>query len=265
MISRLTPSPLAACPVNIFEKNFLVKKNILVTGASKGIGKEVAMALSAYGANVILLARNEDSLNDVYDKIVKTYKTSPMIIKCDLNEIDENKAQEIANILSENISCLDGLIHNAAVLGKMSSIIDYDLNTWNKVMQTNLTSSYLLTKFLYPMMEPSINPRVIFTSSGAVKKGRAFWGAYAISKAAIKSMSEILQDELEPISNIKVFNFDPGASPTDMRSTAYPGEDPNDLKSLDDLMPCYDWFFSKDSDAATEHYFRYSELIKTIP
>ena len=73
-------------------------------------------------------------------------------------------------------------------------------------MQTHLTSSYLLSNFLYPMMEPSINPRVIFTSSGVIKKGRAFWGAYAISKAAIKSMSEILQDELEPISNIKVFN-----------------------------------------------------------
>ena len=73
---------------NTFEKNFLAKKNILVTGASKGIGTEVAMALSAYGANVILLARNEGSLNNVYDKIVKTYKTSPMIIKCDLNEMD---------------------------------------------------------------------------------------------------------------------------------------------------------------------------------
>ena len=244
---------------NIFEKNFLAKKNILVTGASKGIGREVAMALSAYGANVILLARNEDSLNNVYDKIVKTYKTSPMIIKCDLNEIDENKAQEIANVLSENISCLDGLIHNAAVLGKMSSIIDYDLNTWNKVMQTNLTSSYLLTKFLYPMMEPSINPRVIFTSSGVVKKGRAFWGAYAISKAAIKSMSEILQDELEPISNVKVFNFDPGATRTSMRAFAYPAEDPNSLKDASSLANYYLWMLSDSSNNSDNRYIEFNQ------
>jgi NAD(P)-dependent dehydrogenase (short-subunit alcohol dehydrogenase family) len=182
-----------------------------------------------------------------------------MIIKCDLNDLDENKAQEIANVLSENISCLDGLIHNAAILGKMASMIDYDLITWNKVIQTNLTSSYLLTKFLSPMMEQSTNPRIIFTSSGVVKKGRAFWGAYAVSKTAIKSMSEILQDELEPISNIKVFNFDPGATRTSMRAFAYPAEDPRSLKDASSLIDYYLWMLSDFSNHTNNRYIEFNQ------
>jgi len=244
---------------NSYEKNFLAEKNILITGASKGIGREVAMSLSKYGANVVLLARDENNLDALYDEIVNTHKTSPMIIKCDLNDLDENKAQEIANVLSENISCLDGLIHNAAILGKMASMIDYDLITWNKVIQTNLTSSYLLTKFLSPMMEQSTNPRIIFTSSGVVKKGRAFWGAYAVSKTAIKSMSEILQDELEPISNIKVFNFDPGATRTSMRAFAYPAEDPRSLKDASLLIDYYLWMLSDFSNHTNKRYIEFNQ------
>ncbi|MDC3375387.1 SDR family NAD(P)-dependent oxidoreductase [Gammaproteobacteria bacterium] len=244
---------------NSYEKNFLAEKNILITGASKGIGREVAISLSKYGANVILLARDENNLDALYDEIVNTHKTSPMIIKCDLNDLDENKAQEIANVLSENISCLDGLIHNAAILGKMASMIDYDLITWNKVIQTNLTSSYLLTKFLSPMMEQSTNPRIIFTSSGVVKKGRAFWGAYAVSKTAIKSMSEILQDELEPISNIKVFNFDPGATRTSMRAFAYPAEDPESLKNASSLIDYYLWMLSDFSNHTNDRYIEFNQ------
>ncbi|MDA9804448.1 SDR family NAD(P)-dependent oxidoreductase [Gammaproteobacteria bacterium] len=244
---------------NSYEKNFLAEKNILITGASKGIGREVAMSLSKYGANVVLLARDENNLDALYDEIVNTHKTSPMIIKCDLNDLDENKAQEIANVLSKNISCLDGLIHNAAILGKMASMIDYDLITWNKVIQTNLTSAYLLTKFLSPMMEQSTNPRIIFTSSGVVKKGRAFWGAYAVSKTAIKSMSEILQDELEPISNIKVFNFDPGATRTSMRAFAYPAEDPRSLKDTSSLIDYYLWMLSDFSNHTNNRYIEFNQ------
>jgi len=244
---------------NSYEKNFLAEKNILITGASKGIGREVAMSLSKYGANVVLLARDENNLDALYDEIVNTHKTSPMIIKCDLNDLDENKAQEIANVLSENISCLDGLIHNAAILGKMASMIDYDLITWNKVIQTNLTSSYLLTKFLSPMMEQSTNPRIIFTSSGVVKKGRAFWGAYAVSKTAIKSMSEILQDELEPISNIKVFNFDPGATRTSMRAFAYPADPPKSLKDASSLIDYYLWMLSDFSNHTNNRYIEFNQ------
>lgn len=241
-----------------FEKGFLDKKNILVTGASKGIGREIALSLSKFGANVILHGRSEDALDEIYDEIISKYKTDPMIIKCDLNLLDEDKSKEIVEVISKNISCLDGIINNAAILGKMSSIADFDLDTWQKVLNTNLTSSFLLVKYLTPLMENSERPRIIFTSSGVATKGKAFWGAYAISKAAVKSLSEILQEELEPLSKIKVFNFDPGATRTSMRAYAYPAEDPSSLKGTSSLLNYYLWFFSRESENIDSRYIKYN-------
>ena len=241
-----------------FKKGFLDKKNILVTGASKGIGREIALGLSEFGANVILHGRSEDALNEIYDEIVRKYKTDPMIVKCDLNILDEDKSKELAEVISKNTSCLDGIINNAAILGKMSSITDFDLNTWQKVLNTNLTSSFLLAKYLSPLMENSEKPRIIFTSSGVATKGKAFWGAYAISKAAVKSLSEILQEELEPLSKIKVFNFDPGATRTSMRAYAYPAEDPSGLKDASSLLNYYLWFFSSESENKDIRYIEFN-------
>jgi NAD(P)-dependent dehydrogenase (short-subunit alcohol dehydrogenase family) len=241
-----------------FEKGFLDKKNILVTGASKGIGREIALGLSKFGANVILHGRSEDALDEIYDEIISKYKTDPMIIKCDLNLLDEDKSKEIAEVISKNISCLDGIINNAAIIGRMSSITDFGLDTWQKVLNTNLTSSFLLVKYLSPLMENSERPRIIFTSSGVASKGKAFWGAYAISKAAVKSLSEILQEELEPLSKIKVFNFDPGATRTSMRAYAYPAEDPSSLKGTSSLLNYYLWFFSRESENIDSRYIKYN-------
>ena len=241
-----------------FEKGFLDKKNILVTGASKGIGREIALGLSKFGANVILHGRSEDALDEIYDEIISKYKTDPMIIKCDLNLLDEDKSKEIVEVISKNISCLDGIINNAAIIGRMSSIADFDLDTWQKVLNTNLTSSFLLVKYLTPLMEDSERPRIIFTSSGVATKGKAFWGAYAISKAAVKSLSEILQEELEPLSKIKVFNFDPGATRTSMRAYAYPAEDPSSLKGTSSLLNYYLWLFSRESENIDSRYIKYN-------
>ena len=140
----------------------------------------------------------------------------------------------------------------------MSSIADFDLDTWQKVLNTNLTSSFLLVKYLTPLMEDSERPRIIFTSSGVASKGKAFWGAYAISKAAVKSLSEILQEELEPLSKIKVFNFDPGATRTSMRAYAYPAEDPSSLKGTSSLLNYYLWFFSRESENIDIRYIKYN-------
>ena len=181
-----------------------------------------------------------------------------MIVKCDLNILDEDKSKELAEVISKNTSCLDGIINNAAILGKMSSITDFDLNTWQKVLNTNLTSSFLLAKYLSPLMENSEKPRIIFTSSGVATKGKAFWGAYAISKAAVKSLSEILQEELEPLSKIKVFNFDPGATRTSMRAYAYPAEDPSGLKDASSLLNYYLWFFSSESENKDIRYIEFN-------
>ena len=239
----------------------LKDKNILITGASKGIGRSLAVNLSKHKANVILLARNEDLLDSLYDEIKEKYNTNPMIIGCDLSQFEEDKAQEIANVVSKNYKCLDALINNASILKKMSSVNDYDLKSWKKVLNVNLTSAFLLSKYLMPLMMDSKLPRIIFTSSGVANKGKAYWGAYSVSKAGIKNLSEILNDELNSLTNFKVFNFNPKETRTEMRALAYPAENPSSVKAPDELINYYLWMLSERSTSSSKTHINFGDEI----
>ena len=233
-------------------------KTILITGANRGIGKSLAKNFSNIGANVILLGKNEDSLNEVYDEIISCTKTKPLIIESDLNLLDLDGAHQIKKAIVNQYGVLDGLIYNAAKLGKMTSIEDYEDGLWKEIINTNLNSSFLIYKELIPILKAAPNGRIIFTSSGVAEAGKAYWGAYSVSKFAVKGLAEVIRDELDSTSNIKVFNYDPGATKTSMRASAYPGEDPNNLKDPDKLFNDYLWFFSEESQNSTQHYFKYN-------
>ncbi len=233
-------------------------KTILITGANRGIGKSLAKNFSNIGANVILLGKNEDSLNEVYDEIISCTKTKPLIIQSDLNLLDLDGAHQIKKAIVNQYGILDGLIYNAAKLGKMTSIEDYEDGLWKEIINTNLNSSFLIYKELIPILKAAPSGRIIFTSSGVAEVGKAYWGAYSVSKFAVKGLAEIIRDELDSTSNIKVFNYDPGATKTSMRASAYPGEDPNNLKDPDKLFSDYLWFFSEESQNSTQHYFKYN-------
>ena len=233
-------------------------KTILITGANRGIGKSLAKNFSNIGANVILLGKNEDSLNEVYDEIISCTKTKPLIIESDLNLLDLDGAHQIKKAIVNQYGVLDGLIYNAAKLGKMTSIEDYEDGLWKEIINTNLNSSFLIYKELIPILKAAPSGRIIFTSSGVAEAGKAYWGAYSVSKFAVKGLAEVIRDELDSTSNIKVFNYDPGATKTSMRASAYPGEDPNNLKDPDKLFGDYLWFFSEESQNSTQHYFKYN-------
>ena len=243
--------------------NLLIEKNILITGASSGIGKSLAINLSKFGANVIMLSKNEKALDSVYDEIKEKYNTEPMIIKCDLTDLNEIKSQEITDIIGENYSRLDAIIHNAAILEKMSNIENYDLLTWEKVLKVNLTSAFILSKYLISLMKSALVPRIIFTTSSVGRNAKAFWGAYSVSKAGINALSKILSDELETISNMKVFNFDPKATQTSMRSLAFPAEDRDSQKKPDSLIEYYLWMLSEKSNSSEEIYIKFGQKLKT--
>ena len=233
-------------------------KTILITGANRGIGKSLAKNFSNIGANIILLGKNEDSLNEVYDEIISCTKTKPLIIESDLNLLDLDGAHQIKKAILNQYGVLDGLIYNAAKLGKMTSIEDYEDGLWKEIINTNLNSSFLIYKELIPILKAAPSGRIIFTSSGVAEVGKAYWGAYSVSKFAVKGLAEIMRDELDSTTNIKVFNYDPGATKTSMRASAYPGEDPNNLKDPDKLFGDYLWFFSEESQNSTQHYFKYN-------
>ena len=243
----------------------ILNKSILITGSSDGIGKSLAIEFSKLGANIILLGRNSQKLDAVYDLLDHSHVSQKhLILEADLALLSNEAAQEIFIAISQEFEVLDGIIHNAALLGTMSSLEDYDLSTWDEVMKVNLRAPFILTKTLKVMLENASLPRLIFTSSGVANKGRSFWGAYSVSKFGIKGLAEIFKDEFEATTKIKVFNFDPGKTRTNMRAAAYPAEDPNTLKSPTELIDCYLWFFQEESSNSSQNYFEFSELAKQL-
>ena len=239
----------------------ILNKSILITGSSDGIGKSLAIEFSKLGANIILLGRNSKKLDEVYDLLDHSHASQKhLILQADLALLSNEAAQEILIAINQEFEVLDGIIHNAAILGTMSSLEDYDLSSWDEVMKVNLRAPFILTKTLKVMLENASLPRLIFTSSGVANKGVSFWGAYSVSKFGIKGLAEIFKDELETTTKIKVFNFDPGKTRTNMRASAYPAEDPNSLKSPKELIDCYLWFFQKESSNSSQSYYEFSAL-----
>ena len=243
----------------------LTNKTILITGATDGIGKVLAEKFSKLGSNIILLGKNSSKLDAVYDQLDHSFDSQKhLIIEADLSLLNNESAHEILRAISNEYDALDGIIHNAAILGTMTPLEDYELSKWDEVLNINLRAPFLLTKTLKSILENSTMPRIIFTSSGVANTGRAFWGAYSVSKFGLKGLAEIFTNELETTSSIKVFNFDPGATQTKMRASARPAEDPSSLKTPHELVNCYLWFFSKESCDAKVNYFEYDDLSKKV-
>ena len=234
-------------------------KNIMVTGATSGIGLELARSFSSKGANLIILGKDEEKLDELYDEI-SIHGGKNLIIKSDLKELDEKGAIQISDEIKKYYENIDGLIHNAAILGNLTRIEDYQSKTWDEVLQVNLTSSFLITKHLLELASFSNEARIIFVSSSVSNNGKAFWGAYSVSKFAQRGLAEILSEETEVNKNIKVFTLDPGATKTKMRFAARPSEDQDSIKTPKDLIHCFEWFFSDESTLSEKVHFKYSDF-----
>ncbi len=204
---------------------------ILITGASGGIGRALAVETSRLGALVVLHGRDVKKLEAVYDEIVANDKAArPSIVVLDLATADSAAYQSLAEEIEQEFGHLDGLVHNAGILGKRLSIEQYDAAEWQTVLHVNLTAAFALTQALFPALKKSQSPSVIFTSSGVGRVGKPFWGAYAVSKFGTEALSQILAAENEH-SELKVNCVNPGATRTNMRLAAYPAEDRDALKS----------------------------------
>lgn len=218
--------------------NCLAGKNILVTGAGDGIGKAVALAYARYGATVLLLGKNQSKLESVYDEIEQNGGAKPAILPLDLEKAPFSQMQELAIMIEREFGHLDGLLHNAGVLGTLTPLEMYDPITFEQVMKINFTAPFMLTQALFPLLTSAKTASIIFTSSG-VAKPRAFWGAYALSKQGLEGMSDIFTQETQKTTCLRFNCINPGATRTQMRATAYPSENPNTLKAPEDLLNAY--------------------------
>ncbi len=225
----------------------LAGKIILVTGAGDGIGAEAAKTYARYGATVVLLGRTTAKLEAVYDEICAAEHPEPAIYPLNLGGAVMKDYDDLAATLEREFGKLDGLLHNASVLGERKSIAQTKVDNWQQVMDINLNAAFMLTKACLPLMQQAERASLVFTSSGVGRKGRAYWGAYAVSKFATEGLMQVLADEMEGVSEVRVNSLNPGATNTAMRRTAYPGEAPDNNPLPAEIMPLYVYLMSDDS------------------
>ena len=227
--------------------NLLAGRTVLATGAGDGIGRVAALTYAEHGANVVLLGRTRAKLDAVFDAITASGRTKPLLVPADLLQVDEAAAEALAQGIRDEYGRLDGLLHNASLLGPRTTLVHYPVPAWLDVMQANVTAGFLLTRALLPLLHEAGDASIIFTSSGVGRRGRAHWGAYAVSKFATEGMMETLADEVAETGRIRVNSLNPGATRTAMRAAAYPAEDPATLPTAEQHMALYLYLMGPDS------------------
>ncbi|MEZ9627461.1 YciK family oxidoreductase [Aliivibrio fischeri] len=216
----------------------LKNKVILVTGAGDGIGKQAALHYAQHGATVILLGRTVAKLEAVYDEIEAAGYPTPAIVPLDLKGATKQHYIDMAETIQSQFGKLDGLLHNAGLLGMLSPFEQFEETIFDEVMQINVKAQFLMTQALLPVLQQSDDARIVFTTSTVGHQGRAFWGAYAISKFATEGMMQTLAHEMEG-TKVKVNAINPGGTHTRMRAQAFPAEDISLLKTPKDIMSLY--------------------------
>ncbi|QEY15059.1 YciK family oxidoreductase [Cellvibrio sp. KY-GH-1] len=237
--------------------NSLADKIILVTGAGDGIGKIAAKTFAACGATVILSGRTMSKLEQVYDEIEAEGYPQPAIYPINFESAVEKDYDDMCNALEDTFGHLDGILFNAADLGERTPISNYSVSAWQRCMQVNVNAPFMLTQAVLPLLERAKDASILFTSSSVAFKGRAFWGAYAASKAAAENFMQTLHDELEGATRIRANSINPGATRTAMRAAAYPAEDPATVKAPESLMPAYVYLLSDDSIGVSGQSLQY--------
>jgi NAD(P)-dependent dehydrogenase (short-subunit alcohol dehydrogenase family) len=231
-------------------KAILSGRVALITGASRGIGAAVAKRFAAEGAHVILIARTVAGLEEV-DDAVKAAGGQATLVPCDLSDFEA--VDMLGPALIERFKKLDIFVGNAGVLGEMTPLTHYDAKSWHEVFDVNVHANWRLIRTLDPLLRRSESGRAILVTSGAAANPRAFWGAYAVTKAAVETLAQVWASELKN-SNVRVNLLNPGPTRTSMRAAAFPGEDPETLKTPEKIVGQF-------VEMASSAWTRHGELI----
>ena len=226
----------------------LTNKIILITGAGAGIGKQAALTYAKLGATIILLGKTVNKLEAVYDDIISNGYPEPAIVPLDLKGATKQNYIDLAATIESQFGKLDGALLNASMLGELTPFGQIHEQIWNDVMKVNVNAQFLLAQALIPCLLKAENASLVFTTSSVGNKGRAYWGAYSVSKFATEGMMQVIADEYES-SSLRTNIINPGATNTNMRASAYPAENKDELASAEDIMPLYVYLMSDDSKA----------------
>ncbi len=225
---------IAELPDFTLPSGYLEGRTILITGATRGIGRALAVEAARLGARVILCGRKVAELEKLHNEIADAGLPVPAAVALDLQKATVEDYGKIADALREESGSLDGLVHMAGLLGELSPIAHYPPLTWHNVMHVNVSAPFLLTRALLPLMEAADDASIVFASSSVGRQGRANWGAYAVSKFAVEGLMQTLADETDGQPRVNCVN--PGATRTAMRASAFPAEDPKSLKTPEEIV-----------------------------
>ena len=218
---------------------------VLVTGAGDGIGRAIALLCAAHGATSVLLGRTVEKLERVYDEIQSAGGPEPAIYPMDLSGAMPPDYEALAARVEGELGRLDGLVHNAALLGDLGPIEHSSPEGWQELIQVNVNAPFLLTRALLPLVRRTAaghgHAAIIFTSSGVGRRGRAYWGGYSVSKFAIEGLNQVLAEELDGASGVRVNSLNPGPVRTRMRAAAFPAEDPETLITPEEAARAWLW------------------------
>ncbi len=240
-------------------------KTILITGASDGIGKATAIECARQGATVIIHGKTQPKLELLYDEITQAGYTEPVIYPLDLEKITPDDCDTLNEVIHKEFGKLDGLFNNAAWLGASSPIQQYDMKLWHRVMQINLNAAFMLTHACLPLLNKESHSAVVFNLDD---KSTAYWGAYGVSKAGLKSLMEILADEVDNTA-VNVTGLIPDKVRTGLRTRAFPAENPTNISRPDEVAKAAAYLLSEAGvsvDGKDSHgiAFKLDELLQSI-
>ena len=232
------PVPLPAAAFSAVDVD-LSQRAVLITGATGGLGRALALGCAARGATVVLHGRVVRKLEALYDEIIAAGGPQPTILPLDLDKADGNDFGNVAGAIHAQLGRLDGLVHTAAMLGSLGPLEHQAFEAWQGVVRVNLVAAMAMTRSMLPLLSAAPDAAIVFTLDTRADDPRAYWGAYGASKAGLLALAKTLADECESRSNLRVNAIVPGPIRSPLRMLTHPGEDRRALPAPEALVPLY--------------------------
>ncbi|MFZ9963320.1 MAG: SDR family NAD(P)-dependent oxidoreductase [Burkholderiales bacterium] len=238
--------------------NLLQDRNILITGATGGIGKALSLACAELGATVLLHGRNIGELNKLYDAITALKLPEPFLLPLDLSTASAGEFKNIQTVVSRATGKLDGIVHCANMVSDLGPLHSQTTKQWEDLFRINVSSVFGLNQALLPCLSQSDSGSIVITSDHHTRTLDNFWGGYVVTKAALEAYAKLQHNELHTEQNLRVNIVVPGPINSPMRSKTHPGEDREKLPPIESIIPLYVWLLSSESKTISGQTFDHS-------